>query len=68
MKRTFNLSYNLKGIITMNNKNFWETGKELLKNGAREEALESFTEGHKSGDAKATFGLALMHYHGLGCR
>lgn len=48
----------------MNNKNFWETGKELLKNGAREEALESFTEGHKSGDAKATFGLALMHYHG----
>lgn len=48
----------------MNNKNFWETGKELLKNGAREEALDIFTEGHKSGDAKATFGLALMHYHG----
>ena len=49
----------------MNDNNlFWKWGKEKLAKGDREGAFTDFAVGNSECDAKATFGLAIMYYHG----
>lgn len=48
----------------MNNNSFWKLGKTKLSNNDFNGAFVDFAVGHIQSEAKSTFGVALMYYHG----